>query len=247
MNQRLFQLDREWCMIHYPERPNGFAVMILGDHHHYVDERTSFWDQHEARKKWIKDLTGKGYIVYYSNLYGANWGSDQAVELAGRLYQYVKRTEIINSKIHILTEGMGALVFKGLYPKIANDIRGVVMLTPCLSLCELIRQEKEQKFFYKNLVRELAHSRGMKEEDYEQIFLQSDNDYELFKDIPIPLYIVQSYNVNRYKNQFPLIKDIYKHRLEKGFSTDLFYVLPEKRYSLGLKFASYFSLHEKEL
>jgi hypothetical protein len=247
MNQRLFQLDREWCMIHYPERPNGFAVMILGDHHHYVDERTSFWDQHEARKKWIKDLTGKGYIVYYSNLYGANWGSEQAAALACRLYQYVKRTEIINSKIHILTEGMGALVFKELYPKMENDIRGVVMLTPCPSLSELIRQEKEQKFFYKKLVRELAQSRAVKEEDYEQVFLPAGNDHDVFKDIPIPLYIAQSYNVNRYKNQFHLIKDIYKHRLEKGFSTDLFYVLAEKRYTLGLKFASYFSLHEKEL
>jgi hypothetical protein len=247
MNQRLFQLDQEWCMIHYPERPNGFAVMILGDHHHYVDEKTSFWDQHEARKKWIKDLTGKGYIVFYSNLYGANWGSGQAVELAGRLYQYVKRTEIINGKIHILTEGMGALVFKELYSRMKYNVRGVVMLTPCLSLYELIQQEKEQKFFYKKLVKELAQSRGVKKEDFEPTSLHSEHDYEVFKDIPIPLYIVQSYNVNRYKNQFPLIKDIYKHRLEKGFSTDLFYVLPEKRYSLGLKFASYFSLHEKEL
>ncbi|WP_175988401.1 hydrolase [Bacillus sp. Marseille-Q1617] len=247
MNQRLFQLDQEWCMIHYPERPNGFAVMILGDHHHYVDDKTSFWEQHEARKKWIKDLMAKGYIVYYSNLYGANWGSGQAVELAVRLYQYVKRTEIINGKIHILTEGMGALVFKELYSKIRNDIRGVVMLTPCLSLYEQVQQEKEQKFFYKRLVKELAESRGVKKEDYEKVLIQSEHDYEVFKNIPIPLYIVQSYNVNRYKNQFPLIKDIYKHRLVRGFSTDLFYVLPEKRDSLGLKFASYFSLHEKEL
>ncbi|MGR3763531.1 hydrolase [Rossellomorea sp. NS-SX7] len=247
MNRRLFQLDKEWCMIHYPERPNGFAVMILGDHHHYVDDKTSFWEQHEARKKWINDLTAKGYIVYYSNLYGANWGSGQAVELAVRLFQYVKRKEIINGKIHILTEGMGALVFKELYSKMKNDIRGVVMLTPCLSLYELIQQEKEQKFFYKKLLKELAESRGIKKEDYEQVLIQSQYDYEVFKDIPIPLYIVQSYHVNRYKNQFPLIKDIYTRRLGRGFSTDLFYVLPEKRNSLGLKFASYFSLHEKEL
>ncbi|OIU72523.1 hypothetical protein [Rossellomorea aquimaris] len=247
MNQRLFQLDQEWCMIHYPERPNGFAVMILGDHHHYVDHKTSFWDQHEARKKWIRDLTAKGYIVYYSNLYGANWGSEQAVELAGRLYEYVKRREIINSKIHILAEGMGALVFKGLYPRLENEIRGVVMFTPCLSIYELIRHEREQKFFYKKLVNELTGSRGMKEEDYEQLLSQSRYDYEVFKDSPIPLYIVQSYNVNRYKNQFSLIKDIYKHRLEKGLSTDLFYVVPEKRDSLGMKLASYFSLHEKVL
>ncbi len=108
MNQRLFQLEHEWCMIHYPERPNGFAVMILSDHHHYVDEKSSFWSQHETRNLWIQELNANGYIVYYSNLYGANWGSDQAARLAKRLYQQVKRTEIINEKIHILAEGMGS-------------------------------------------------------------------------------------------------------------------------------------------
>ena len=247
MYQRLFQLENEWCMIHYPERPNGFAVMILGDHHHYVDENSSFWVQHEARVKWIQELTSKGYIVYYSNLYGANWGSKQAVQLAKRLYQHVKRSEIINGKIHILAEGMGALVLKELYPKMEEDIRGAIMFTPCVSLHKHLEQEKEQKFFYKKLMKELAFSFQMNEEECEAIFSQPSQDYEVYKKISIPLYIVQSTTVNRYNNQFSLIKDIYIERVEKGLSTDLFYVLPEKRGSLGEKFASYFSLHEKEL
>ncbi|MCA1056754.1 hydrolase [Rossellomorea aquimaris] len=247
MNRRIFQLNQEWCMIHYPEKPNGFAVMVIGDHHHYVDDKTSFWEQHEVRKKWISDLTAKGYIVYYSHLNGANWGSDKAADLAVSLYQYIKRTEIINGKIHILAEGMGALVLKGLYSKMKNDIRSVVMFTPCVSLYELVRQEKEQKFFYKKFLKEFAASRGADLEDLDQDFIHSEQDHKVFKDIPFPLYIVQSYNVNRYKNQIPIIKDIYMHRFEKGYSTDLFYVLPEKRVTLGMKIASYFSLNEKEL
>lgn len=247
MYQRLFQLEQEWCMIHYPERPNGFAVMVIGDSHHYVDDKSSFWVQHEARYKWIQELTAKGYIVYYSNLYGANWGSNQAVQLAKRLYQHVKRNEIINGKIHILAEGMGALVLKDLYPKMEQDIRSAVMLAPCVSLYDHLEQEKEQKFFYKKVIKELSHTFRLKEEECESFISQQSKDYEVFKNISIPLYIVQSTTLNRYKNQFTLIKDIYTERLEKGTSTDLFFVLPEKRASLGRKFASYFSLHEKEL
>ncbi|MBW3111972.1 MULTISPECIES: hydrolase [Bacillaceae] len=247
MYQRLFQLEQEWCMIHYPERPNGFAVMIIGDSHHYVDGKSSFWVQHEARYKWIQDLTSKGYIVYYSNLYGANWGSDQAVQLARRLYQHVKRNEIINGKIHILAEGMGALVLKKLYPKLENDIRSAVMLSPCVSLYDHLEQEKEQKFFYKKVIKELSQVLKVKEEECEAFILQRSRDYEIFKAMSIPLYIVQSMTLNRYKNQFTLIKDIYTERLQKGTHTDLFIVLPEKRGSLGRKFSSYFSLHEKEL
>ncbi|MGG3914653.1 hydrolase [Rossellomorea vietnamensis] len=247
MYQRLFQLEQEWCMIHYPERPNGFAVMIIGDSHHYVDEKSSFWVQHEARYKWIQELTAKGYIVYYSNLYGANWGSDQAVQLARRLYQHVKRNEIINGKIHILAEGMGALVLKNLYPKLANEIRSAVLLSPCVSMYHHLEQEKEQKFFYKKVIKELSFMLKMKEEDCEAFISQQSQDYKIFQEIPIPLYIVQSMTLNRYKNQFTLIKDIYTERLAQGISTDLFFVLPEKRGSLGGKIASYFSLHEKEL
>ncbi|MCA1062039.1 hydrolase [Rossellomorea sp. AcN35-11] len=247
MYQRLFQLEQEWCMIHYPERPSGFAVMVIGDSHHYVDERSSFWVQHEARFKWIQDLTAKGYIVYYCNLYGANWGSRQAVELAKRLYQHIKRSEIINGKIHILAEGMGALVLKDLYPKMEQEIRSAVMLSPCVSLFDHLEQEREQKFFYKKVIKELTHTFKLNQEDCEALILNQAKNYEVFKNISIPLYIVQTTTVNRYKNQFTLIKDIYTERLEKGKPTDLFFVLPEKRASLGGKFASYFSLHEKEL
>ncbi len=38
MENRNFQLDTEWNIIHYPERPTGFGILIIGDERHYVDE-----------------------------------------------------------------------------------------------------------------------------------------------------------------------------------------------------------------
>ena len=58
----------------------------------------------------IQSLLKEGYTVFYSNLYGKNWGSEKAVKLAKRLYEHIIRSEIMNDKIHIIAEGMGALV-----------------------------------------------------------------------------------------------------------------------------------------
>ena len=246
MYQRLFQVEQEWCMIHYPERPNGFAVMIIGDYGQDVDEKSSFWSHHEFRKKWVRDMTDKGYIVFYSNLYGANWGNKRAVRLAHRLYQYVKRTEIINPRIHILIEGMGGLVLKDLYPLMKDEVRSIVMLSPCVSLRNHLEQEKEQKFFHKKLIREIRHAFSVTEDQW-PAFIESLTESDVFHTIPMPLYIVQPASLNRYKNQVSLILDIYRDRLENGLMVDLFYVLPEKRMSLGRKFTSYFAKHESDL
>jgi hypothetical protein len=247
MSKQLFQLDQQWCRIHYPERPNGFAVMVLGDHHHYVDEKSSFWLQQDGRAEWIQELTNKGYLVFYSNLFGPNWGSNEAVQLALRLYQHVKRNEIINGKIHILAEGMGALVFKNLYPKMKDDLRSAVLLSPCVSLYEHFQQEREQKFFYKKLVKEVSEAFQIREKDCLSSIKKEVNDHMVFNQFELPIYIIQWTSLNRYKNQFSLVKEIYKERVVNSLPTDLFYVLPEKRYSIGRKFISYFTLHEKVL
>lgn len=43
--------DQQWCMLHYPKRPNGFAVLILGDQQHYVHENSSVWIENTGRAK----------------------------------------------------------------------------------------------------------------------------------------------------------------------------------------------------
>ncbi len=128
-----------------------------------------------------------------------------------------------------------------------GEIRGAIMVAPCVSLNEHLDQEKEQKFYFKKLVKEVSRSLEIREEDIEGVIMKEAGDYEEFKTIPVPLYMVQPTSLIRYKNQFSLIQDIYNQRMKNGFPTDLFYVLPEKRDSLGKKFVSYFSLHEKDL
>ena len=111
MEIRNFQLDTEWNVIHYPERPKGFGILIIGDERNFVDSNTSFWLQNEGKTKLLQSLLDAGYTVFYSNLYGKNWGSEKAVRLSKRLYQHMIRSEILNGKIHILAEGMGALCY----------------------------------------------------------------------------------------------------------------------------------------
>jgi hypothetical protein len=245
MSHRIFKIDNEPCIVHYPFRPNGFAVLILGDVNHYVDEQSSFWFQQETRKSIITELTERGYIVYYSNLYGANWASDKAVGLVQRLYHYIKRREIINEKIHILAEGMGGLFIEKLLPAIGSQIRSVVLLSPCISLYEHFSQEKEQKFFYKKLRKEISLAYRIEDEQCEDVIKEGEFTGKDLKKTETPLYTIQSLNSSRYKNQFTLIKDIYKDRNEKKLPGEIYIILPEKRNKASLKIVSYFSLHEQ--
>ena len=49
MESRNFQLDAEWNIVHYPEQPLGFGILIIGDERHFVDQNTSFWLQNEGK------------------------------------------------------------------------------------------------------------------------------------------------------------------------------------------------------
>ncbi|MGM0846848.1 MAG: hydrolase [Bacillota bacterium] len=245
MSHRIFTIDQEHCIVHYPSRPNGFAVMIIGDINHYVDGKSSFWMQQETRRSIINELTDKGYIVFYSNLYGANWGSDKAVNLAQRLYHYIKRREIINEKIHILAEGMGGLFIEKLLPSFQPQVRSVVLLTPCISLYEHFSQEKEQKFFYKKLMKEITSAYNLEEQECEDLVNEGITAGEDLKKTDKPLYTIQSINASRYKKQFSLINDIYKERNRNGLPGEIYIILPEKKHKASYKIVSYLTAHEQ--
>ncbi|RIW35278.1 hydrolase [Bacillus salacetis] len=245
MNHRIFKIDNEPCIVHYPFRPNGFAVLILGDVNHYVDEQSSFWLQQETRRSIISELMDKGYIVFYSNLYGANWASEKAVSLTQRLYHYVKRREIINEKVHVLAEGMGGLLIEKLLPVMGHQMRSVVLLSPCVSLYEHFSQEKEQKFFYKKLKKEITLAYGVEEAHCEEMINKKIISGDRLKAAETPIYTIQSINTSRYKNQFPLIKDIYIERNDKDLPGEIYIILPEKRYKTSLKVVSYYAQHEE--
>ncbi len=242
MENRNFQLDEEWNIIHYPEKPTGFGILLIGDERHFVDESKSFWLQNEGRLAMINQLKEAGYTIFSSNLYGRNWGSDEAAELAVRLYHYVLRSEIMNNKIHILAEGMGALVAVKLFEKLKGSIRSTVFLNPILSLKHQLEQEKEHKFFYKKLTKEIE---AAYKQDYchleKAIFASQLN---VGDEMPVKLIHVmsggRSYNQAKLNQQL-LKKQIDNHVVQTSF------ILPEKKLRLGSIIVKFFKSHEKVL
>ncbi|QCJ41750.1 hydrolase [Bacillus sp. S3] len=240
MENRNFQMDTQWNIIHYPEKPTGFGILIIGDERHFVDESKCFWTQNEGKLAIIDELKDAGYTIFSSNLYGRNWGSDKAVELAQRLYQHVIRSEILNNKIHILAEGMGALVAVRLMEKMKGSIRSVILLNPILSLKHHLEQEKEHKFFYKKLLRELTAAHNT-----EQTWIEGAiNSMEEFVNMEsgCPVKIIHVLAGGKSYNQSKLYQQIIKSP-----EINPTFILPEKKPQLGKIFIKFLNSHETEL
>ncbi|WP_026693267.1 hypothetical protein [Peribacillus kribbensis] len=235
INQRSFLLDGQYSMIYYPERPSGFAVMIIGDRNHFVEEKTSFWLQHPGRNEIVTQLKSLGYMLFSSNFYGASWGSDRAADLAKRLYHMVMKSEILNERFHILAEGTGALTAMKVADLLKDQIRSVVFLNPCLSLQKKIQKEKEQKFFYKKIINEISHAYGWNKQESAE-FLRSPEAENL--EISVPLKIIHILG-NGAEDQSELYKSIQnKSHLEIQF------LLAEKRYKIAAQARSFFRKYE---
>jgi hypothetical protein len=240
MENRNFLIDAQWNTIHYPEKPTGFGILIIGDERHFVDEGKCFWTQNEGKLAIINHFKKTGYTIFSSNLYGRNWGSEEAVELAQRLYHQVIRSEILNNKIHILAEGMGALVALKLMEKMKGQLRSVVLLNPILSLKSHIEQEKEYKFFYKKLMRELIVAHQTDQETLEIEFQNTPFEVNLELDVPIKIIHVlsggKSYNQSKQMQEILLKTEI-----------NPIYIVPEKKQQLSQMMIKFFNNYEKDL
>ncbi|PLS02939.1 hydrolase [Neobacillus cucumis] len=240
MENRNFQMDTQWNIVHYPEKPTGFGILIIGDERHFVDESKCFWTQNEGKLAIIDELKDAGYTIFSSNLYGRHWGSEKAVELAQRLYQHVIRSEILNNKIHVLAEGMGALVAVKLLEKMKGSIRSVVLLNPILSLKHHLELEKEHKFFYKKLMRELTEAHKMDQSTLENDIFNMDEIVNL--DFDCPVTIIQVLAGGKSYTQSKLYQKIIKSpKINPTF------ILPEKKPQLGKMFIKCFNNHEAVL
>jgi hypothetical protein len=240
MENRNFQMDTQWNIIHYPEKPTGFGILIIGDERHFVDESKCFWTQNEGKLAIINQLKESGYTIFSSNLYGRNWGSDQAVDLAQRLYQQVIRSEILNNKVHLIAEGMGALVAVKLMEKMKGQLRSVVLLNPILSLKKHIELEKEHKFFYKKLVREVTAAHKIDPLLLVKELESMDDEVKLQFGVPIKIIHVmssgKSYNQSKQLQQLLANTDISPT-----------YIVPEKKQQLGNMIKKFFNQFEKVL
>lgn len=245
MENRNFKLDTEWNMIHYPEKPRGFGILIIGDERHFVDEKSSFWTQNEGKWTLIQKLRESGYTVFYSNLYGKHWGCEKAVKLAKRLYEYVIRTEIINENIHILAEGMGALVALKLIDMMEENIRSTVLINPILSLKDHLDQEKEHKFFYKKLMRELSQSYEKEHHQIVELLISDQGDRHVKPKTPTKIIHVLS--GNRAYKQSNLLKELSVKWEDTNAPVTVCYMLPEKKQQIAQQVTKFLKQHEKVL
>ena len=80
MESRNFRLDTEWNIIHYPEKPQGFGILVIGDERHFVDQNSSFWLQNEGKKDKLTIIFAKQAIRYFIATYTVKIGV--AIKLA---------------------------------------------------------------------------------------------------------------------------------------------------------------------
>ncbi|RBW71060.1 alpha/beta hydrolase [Bacillus taeanensis] len=241
IQQRFFQIDSQWNVIHIPERPNGFAIFLFGDTTHYVDDKSSLWTQSNTRSRFLYSLLTQGYTVFYSHLHGRHWGSSAAVSLAKSVYQVVMRKEILNPNIHILAEGMGALVALSLMEK-ESYIRSAAMINPCLDLKKHFNNERDNKLFYKRFKKELAKAYHINIVEVETL-IEKWNELESCK-TKVPTKIWHSPNGVSYSVEDHSRK--YEERRKKQKS-DISIVLPlnERSFSFNEALCRFYQQNEK--
>jgi hypothetical protein len=240
-NKQFFKLDTEWSALHLPKRPNGFAVLIIGDKTNFVEESSSFWIQNYARSQILEYLKDEGYTVFYSNLYGANWGNPASVKLAKQLYHIVMKREILNTRIHILAEGMGALTAMQLSKRMRGEIRSMAFLNPCIDLVAHIENERKNKFFYKKLIKEVAKAYHLEEREVEfKIKDLAPKDNLVIPSIPIKIW----HNTNE-RTYTP---EIHSKKYQSGNEmVRLSYHISENTYAFSRSIGSFYKENEKEL
>ncbi|MBM7659774.1 hypothetical protein JOC85_000541 [Bacillus mesophilus] len=243
MNQKFFLLDEEWSVVHLPERPNGFAIFIIGDRNHFVDSSSSFWIQNAGRYAFLEQFLRAGYTVFYSNLYGRNWGSPKAVNLAKRLYHVVMKTEILNEHVHLLLEGMGALTGLELMEEIGDKVRSVSMLNPCLSLREQLKHEQENKLFYKRMIREVVDAYSWEEHSIEELTSNLTALDEYKSTTPVKIWI--STDEQTYQSKEMARK--YEQVRKDNAPIQLTLHLNEKRFGIGSSIIQFYGKHERKL
>lgn len=245
MESRNFKLDTEWNIVHYPEKPNGFGILAIGDERHFVNSNSSFWTQNEGKRSLLNIWKNEGYTVFYSNLYGRHWGSGKAVDLAMRLCSHIVRNEILNSSFHVVAEGMGALVALKLLANNDIKIRSLILINPVLTLSMHLEQEKENKFFYKKLIAELETAYEM-EINLLMEKLRSQATVPVFQK-EVPVKIIHVLAGNRAYKQSKIIKDLSEEWEKENLPVSISYILPEKKLQVGSQSVQFFTKYEQVL
>ena len=239
MEYRTFQLDGQWCMVHYPFKPSGFGVLLIGGSRAFVEKDTSYWLEHPGRYPIAEQLRSAGYTLFTSNFFGPNWGNVSSAEHAAKLYHLMLKSEILNEKIHIAAEGSGAMTAMKLMGLLKDRIRCAVFINPILTLKDEMNKEKHNKFFYKKWLSEAAASYQMSAADMESYIFETENSRLEKPHAPIEiLHVLDHLSENRAK-----LYDAFPDDSRISVS----YLLPEQRYKIPGKISRFFHQHEHPL
>lgn len=222
MNYRIFTLNNELCIIHYPYKPNGFGVLIIGGKEQYVEQNKSNWLDNYNRRNILEALMAEGYTVFYSNFGKEHMGNERSIEQVKDLYEYVKRTEILNEKIHIIAEGTGALIASNLLENKAGMIRSIVFINPIFSLNWLLDLLKNQPFMYKRALKVIADAYSIHEDQCEKLIKKKDGKVILHK---LPYIIIHILEHGIQDNEWI---QLYKRHFKNDIG-NIQVLLPEKR------------------
>lgn len=242
--KRMFQIDGQWNALHMPEKPNGFGVLIIGDANHYVNEKSSLWEEHGQRSRLLETLLKDGYTVFYSNLYGNHWGNDESHLLAREFIHFTLKKETLNPSVHVLAEGMGALTALKLMEDKTVGIRSTAFMNPCLDLNTYLKDVSETKWFYKRLLQQISEAYHVPVSLVPMIVnkQKSLNDYEA--DIPVKIW----HSTARTFYPFSVHSRPYAQNREKlGSPITLMLHVPDKQFYYNKAICSFFHDHEKKL
>ncbi|SDZ01377.1 hypothetical protein SAMN05421736_10582 [Evansella caseinilytica] len=245
ISERYIQIGNEECLIHLPVKPNGYAILILGDRNHYIHNGSSFWMQHPVRKQLFDNLLNEGYTIFYSNQGGAHWGNERLSSITERLTKYVLKNEIVNEHIHIFAEGMGALIALRLMVNEFFQLRSVILFNPCIDIKAHYDDEKNNRFFYKRFIQEMTRAFEIEESEVEEMCIRLSM---LIDEIPdeIPIRVFQAVYQAPYSPDSqarPLIRRL----TEKQREVTATFFLPGKTLEQFSKpLISFFKAYEKD-
>jgi|GEM_PF-5235049 hypothetical protein len=118
------------CIIHYPERPNGFGIFIIGGDGQYVGTETSSWIEKGRRRYFLTALLNEGYLIFYPDMTGHLFRMKETEDLVMDLYEKIRRQEILNPRIHIIAEGTGTFVLEPFLKEKNDAVRSIFLIQP---------------------------------------------------------------------------------------------------------------------
>jgi hypothetical protein len=242
--KRVFQIDDQWCCLHLPKQPNGFAVLVIGDMNHYVNEYNSLWEDRGARRQLVDTLLSAGYTVFYSHLYGKHWGNENSCKLAEELVHYILLSETLNPKIHLLAEGMGALTALSMMENEDVPVRSAAFINPCLDLKVYLKEAAETKWFYKQLLQQISAAYQTPTKSVEKMVAQKQELSQYKAEVPVKIWHSTSGNAFPFKVHS---RPYAKNRKELGSPISLLLHVPEKRFYFNDELCQFFKKHESEL